>query len=77
VKTNDEHKYVLLQPLSISDIGGELSMDQKILTGTTDKGSKAILVIVESFLSFDHLIPVKDVTAKVTATAIVKHIVPF
>jgi len=59
------------------DIGGELSMDHKILTGTTDKGSKAILVIVESFSSFDHLIPVKDVTAEVTATAIVKHIVIF
>ena len=40
-------------------------------------GNTAVLVIVECFSGFPHLIPVPDQTANTTAKAIVQHIVPL
>ena len=52
-------------------------MDHKPLTRTTNNGNTAILVIVEAFSGFPHLIPVQDMTAETTARAIVHHIIPY
>ena len=52
-------------------------MDHKVLTRTTAAGNTAVLVIVECFSGFAHLIPVPDQTADTTARAIVQHIVPL
>ena len=67
--------YTLCQYLT--KIGTRFSMDHKVLTRTTSAGNTAVLVIVECFSVFPHLIPVPDQTADTTAKAIVKHIVPF
>ena len=77
VKINYGHKYVTLHLVPVADIGRRHSMDHKIMTRTTDQGLTAILVIVESFSAFCHLIPVGDVTANTTSRAIVQHIMPL
>ena len=51
-------------------------MDHKTLTRTTAQGNTAVLVIVECFSGFPHLIPVNNMTAETTARAIVQHVVP-
>jgi len=52
-------------------------MDHKLLTITINNGNTAILVIVEAFSGFPHLIPVQDMTAETTARAIVHHIFSY
>ena len=52
-------------------------MDHKVLTRTTAAGNTTVLVIVECFSEFPHLITVTDQTADTTAKAIVQHIVPL
>jgi len=52
-------------------------MDHKVLTRTTAARNTAVLVIVECFSGFAHLIPVLDQIADTTARAIVQHIVPL
>ena len=52
-------------------------MDLKILTKTTTKGNTAILVVVESFTGFVHLIPVKDTTTETTAKALTNNVIPL
>jgi len=77
-KLNYGHRYAPLHPLSVPDeLGTRFSMDHKVLTRTTSAGNTAILVIVECFSGFPHLIPVPDQTEDTTARAIIKHIVPF
>jgi len=74
-KINHGHRYA---PLSVPDeVGTRFSMDHKVLTQTTAAGNTAVLVIVECFSGFTHLIPVPDQTADTTARAIVQHIVPL
>ena len=77
-KINYGHCYASLHPLSVpEELGTRFSMDHKVLTRTTAAGNTAVLVIVECFSGFPHLIPVPDQTVDTTARAIVKHIVPF
>jgi len=77
-KINYGHRYAPLHPLSVPDeVGTRFSMDHKVLTHTTAAGNTAVLVIVECFSGFPHLIPVPDQTADTTARAIVQHIVPL
>ena len=72
------HKYAPLNPVAPPDfLGSRFSMDHKTLTRQTTEGNNAILVIVECFSGFAHLIPVPDMTALTTAKAIVRHIIPF
>jgi len=52
-------------------------MDHTILSRTTALGNTSILVIVESFAGFPHLISVKDTTTETTAKAIVNNVIPF
>ena len=77
-KINYGHWYAPLHPLSVPDeVGTRFSMDHKVLTRTTAAGNTAVLVIVECFSGFAHLILVPDQTADTTARAIVQHIVPL
>jgi len=77
-KINYTHNYVPLHPLPFPDeVGFRFSMDHKPLTRTTNNGNTAILVIVEAFSGFPHLIPIQDMTAETTARAIVHHIIPY
>jgi len=77
-KINYSHRYVPLHPLPVPDeLGKRFCTDHKILTRTTKLGNTAVLVIVECFSNFVHLIPVRDTTAEVTARAIVAKIVPL
>jgi len=65
-------------PLSVpEELGTRFSMDHKVLTRTTAAGNTAVLVVMECFSGFAHLIPVPDQTADTAARAIVKHIVPL
>jgi len=52
-------------------------MDHKILTRKTEAGNTAVLVIVECFSGYPHLICVKDTTAETTARAIVHNVIPM
>jgi len=52
-------------------------MDHKILTRITAKGNTAILVLVESFTGFPHLIPAKDTTTETKAKAIINNVIPL
>jgi len=52
-------------------------MDHKILTRTTTNGNTAILVVVESFTGFVHLIPVKNTTTETTAEALINNVIPL
>ena len=77
-KINYGHRYAPLHPLSVTkELGTRCSMDHKVLTLTTAAGNTAVLVIVECFSGFPHLIPVPDQTEDTTARPIVKHILPF
>jgi len=77
-KINYGHKYAPLHTLPVPDqVGVRFSMDHKNLTRTTALGNTAVLVIVECFTGFPHLIPVQDMSAETTARAIVQHIIPF
>jgi len=77
-KINYGHRYAPLHPLSVpGDIGTQFSMDHKVLTRTTAGGNTIVLVIVECFSGFPHLIPVPDQTADTMARAIVQHTVPL
>ena len=77
-KINFSHRYAPLHPVPVPDeLGLRFSMDHKILTRTTNAGNTAVLVLVESFSGFPHLIPVKDTTAETTARAIVNNIIPL
>jgi len=77
-KINYAHRFAPLHPLSVpEEIGTRFSMDHKVLTRTTAAKNTAVLVIVECFSGFPHLIPVPDHTADTTAKAIVEHIVPL
>jgi len=77
-KINYNPKYAPLHTLPIPDeVGARFSMDHKPLCRTTNAGNSAILVIVEAFSGFPHLIPVSDMTAQTTARAIVNHVVPL
>ena len=58
-------------------IGIRFSVDHKPSTRTTALGNTAILVIVECFYGFPHLIPASDMTLEATARAIIQHIMPF
>jgi len=70
------HRYAPLHPLSVTDkVGTRFSMYHKVLSSTTAEGDTAVLVVVECFSGFPHLIPVKDQTVSSTACAIVQHIV--
>jgi len=69
---------VPLHPLRVPDeLGSRFSMDHKILTRTTKLGNTAILVVVECFSNFAHLLPVRDTTAETTARALVANLVPL
>ena len=71
-------RYASLHPLSVPDeVGTQFSIDHKVLTRTTTAGNTAVLVVVQCFSGFPHLIPVPDQTADTTARAIVQHIVPL
>ena len=75
---NYGHRYAPLHPLSVPDeVGTRFSMDHKVFTCTTAAGNTAVLVVVECFSGFPHLIPVPDQTADTTAKVIVQHIVPL
>jgi len=75
-KINYGHRYAPLHPLSVPDeVGTRFTMDHKVLTRTTAAGN--IVVTVECFSDFAHLIPVPDQTADTTARVIVQHIVPL
>jgi len=77
-KINYGHRYAPLHPLSVPDeVGTRFSMDYKVLTCTTAAGNTAVLVIVECFSGFPHLIPVPNQTMDTTARAILQHIVPL
>jgi len=77
-KINYAHRFAPLHPLSVpEEIGTRFSMDHKVLTRTTAAGNSAVLVIVECFSGFPHLIPMPDQTADTTAKAIVQLIVPL
>ena len=52
-------------------------MDHKILTRKTEAGNTAVLVIVECFSDYPHLMCVKDTTAETTARAIVHNVIPM
>ena len=68
------HRYAPLNPVVPPDfLGSRFSMDNKTLTRQTTEGYNAVLVIVECFSGFAHLIPVPDMTALTTAKAIVRH----
>jgi len=77
-KVNFGHRFAPLNPVAPPDfLGSRFSMDHKTLTRQTTEGYNAVLVIVECFSGFAHLIPVPDMTALTTAKAIVRHIIPF
>ena len=77
-KINYAHHYVPLHPLPVPEgVGQKFVMDHKILTRTTTKGNTAILVVVESFTGFVHLIPVKDTTTETTAKALINNVIPL
>jgi len=77
-KINYGHRYAPLHPLSVpEEIGTRFSMDHKVDTRTIAAGNTAVLVIVECFSGFPHLILVPDQTADTTARAIVQHTVPL
>jgi len=77
-KVNVGHRYAPLNPVAPPDfLGSRFSMDHKTLTRQTTEGNNAVLVMVECFSSFVHLIPVPDMKALTTAKAIVRHIIPF
>jgi len=76
-KINYSHTYVPLHPHPVpQEIGTRLAMDHKVVTRTTAEGNTAILVIVEAFSGYAHLIPVKDMTAVTTAQALVRYVIP-
>jgi len=56
--------------------GSRIATDHKILTRKTTAGNTAVLVVVECFSGYPHLIPVQDTTAKITARALVQHAIP-
>jgi len=61
IKLNSSHRYVPLHPLPVpNEIGVRFAMDHKTLTRITRAGNSAILVIVEAFSGFPHLIPVPE-----------------
>jgi len=67
-KVNFTHRHVPMHPLPVPlGIGLRFAMDHKMLTRRTDAGNTAVMVMVESFSGFVHLIPVKDTTADTTA----------
>ena len=77
-KVNFSHRFAPLYPVAIPDtVGTKFAMDHKTLTRTTTEGNNAVLVLVECFSGFPHLIPVPDMTAETTARAIVRHIIPW
>ena len=77
-KVNFAHRYVPLNPVPVPpEVGYRFCMDHKTLTRKTDAGNTAILVLVDSFSNYPHLIPVPDLTAETTAKAIVHHIIPI
>ena len=77
-KVNFAHRYAPLHPVPVPDeLGHRFAMDHKIPTRTTDDGNTAVLVIVEHFSGYPHLIPVKNTTAEVTARAIVDNVIPI
>jgi len=57
--------------------GERIAIDHKILTRKTSAGSVAVLVAVDVFSGFVHLIPVPDVAAATTAKMLVKHVIPI
>jgi len=77
-KVNFGHRDAPLNPVAPPDsIGVKFCMDHKTLTRMTTEGCNAVLVMVECFSGFPHLIPVADVMALTTARAIVRPIIPW
>jgi len=52
-------------------------MGHKVLTRTTAEGNTAVLVVVEAFSGYPHLIPVKDMTVVTISKALVQYVIPF
>ena len=77
-KVNFSHRYAPLHPVPVPDeLGLCFAMDHTILTRKTEAGNTAVLVIVECFSGYPHLICVKDTTAETTARAIVHNVIPM
>jgi len=75
-KVNFSHRHTPLHPVLVPDeLGLCFAMDHKILTRKTEAGNTAVLVIVECFSGYPHLICVKDTTAEITAKAIVHNVI--
>jgi len=58
-------------------LGSRIAIDHKILTRKTTVGNTAVLVVVECFSGYPHLIPVQDTTAETTARALVQYVIPM
>jgi len=58
-------------------LGSRIAIDHKILTRKTTAGNTAVLIVVECFSGYPHLIPVQDTTAQTTARALVQHVIPM
>jgi len=77
VKVNFKHRYAPLHPLPVPDyLESKMTIDHKILTRKTTAGNTAVLVVVEYFSGYSHLIPVQVTTAKTTACALLRYVIP-
>jgi len=78
VKFNFQHRYAPLHPLPVPDqLGSRIAIDRIILTRKTTAGNTAVLVVMECFSGYPHLIPVQDTTAETTARALVQYVIPM
>ena len=77
VKIKASNRHVPLHEVEPASGPGErIAIDHKILTRKTAAGSVAILVAVDVFSGYVHLIPVPDVSAATTAKMLVKFVIP-
>lgn len=77
-KVNLKHRSVPLNPVDVPvDINYRIAIDHKILTRETKAGNRALLIAVEVFSGYVHIIPVPDTTAITSAKALVSRVIPI
>jgi len=71
-KPNLGQRPIPLNPIMPPNFPGQAwSLDHKVLTRKTNLGNTAILVCVDNFSGWPFLIPVRDMSAEITAYAFV------
>jgi len=77
-KINYTRQYSPVHPHPVlNELCSRLARDHEVLTRTTAEGNIAVLVVVEAFSGYPHLIPVKDMTSLTTAKALVQQVITF